>query len=287
MTLEELVHNLESLVATEAVLAVKDHVEELKKSFLAQFYHLLDEKKEAFLAENPDTTESFHYQHPLKPKFDQLYSQYKARKNAHFNNLQTTDSDPIAQTFPNIIGFERNKFIIFYVALGGRAIKYKILEGLSLSKERTVIDLNTILGNSSSSISISGLTSVYDNTSKTIHLLFWCNNKIFYLSFSSYVESTVDIMPILQLVSGNFNLDKANNSFVYDLNQAEYLVLNNDDANDNGDIPQQRPGIALTSKQNSQFVFAWYKDTNNKIVSKTINPYIKVFDKKVYEVFSQ
>ena len=205
----------------------------------------------------------------------------------NFNNLQTTDSDPIAQTFPNIIGFERNKFIIFYVALGGRAIKYKILEGLSLSKERTVIDLNTILGNSSSSISISGLTSVYDNTSKTIHLLFWCNNKIFYLSFSSYVESTVDIMPILQLVSGNFNIDKANNSFVYDLNQAEYLVLNNDDANDNGDIPQQRPGIALTSKQNSQFVFAWYKDTNNKIVSKTINPYIKVFDKKVYEVFSQ
>ena len=64
-------------------------MEELKKSFLAQFYHLLDEKKEAFLAENPDTTESFHYQHPLKPKFDQLYSQYKARKNAHFNNLQT------------------------------------------------------------------------------------------------------------------------------------------------------------------------------------------------------
>ncbi len=89
MTLEELVNNLESLVASEAVLAVKDHVEELKKSFLAQFYHLLDEKKEAFMAENPDTTEAFHYQHPLKPKFDQLYSQFKARKNAHFNNLQT------------------------------------------------------------------------------------------------------------------------------------------------------------------------------------------------------
>ena len=89
MTLEELVENLESLVATEAVLAIKDHVEELKKSFLAQFYHLLDEKKEAFLAENPDTTEAFQYQHPLKPKFDQLYTQYKARKNAHFKNLQT------------------------------------------------------------------------------------------------------------------------------------------------------------------------------------------------------
>ncbi len=89
MTLEELVDNLESLVATDAVMAVKDHVEELKKSFLAQFYHLLDEKKEAFLAENPDSTEAFQYQHPLKPKFDQLYTQYKARKNTHFKNLQT------------------------------------------------------------------------------------------------------------------------------------------------------------------------------------------------------
>jgi len=89
MTLEELVNNLESLVATDAVMAVKDHVEELKKSFLAQFYHLLDEKKEAFLAENPDSTESFQYQHPLKPKFDQIYTQYKTRKNAHFTNLQT------------------------------------------------------------------------------------------------------------------------------------------------------------------------------------------------------
>jgi hypothetical protein len=205
----------------------------------------------------------------------------------NFINLQTIDSDPIAQTFPNIIGFERNKFIIFYVALGGRAIKYKILNGLDLSKERTVIDLNTILGSSSSSITISGLTTVYDKTIKTIHLSFWCNNKIFYLSFSSYVESPADIMPMLQLVSGNFNPDKANNSLVYDLNQAGYLVLNNDDANDNGDIPQQRSGLSLTSKQNNQFLIAWYKDTNNKIVSKTINPYIKVFDKKVYEVFSQ
>jgi hypothetical protein len=89
MTLEELVNNLESLVANDAVMAVKDHVEELKKSFLAQFYHLLDEKKEAFLAENPDSTESFQYQHPLKPKFDQLHTQYKTRKNAHFTNLQT------------------------------------------------------------------------------------------------------------------------------------------------------------------------------------------------------
>lgn len=204
-----------------------------------------------------------------------------------FANLQIADSDPVAQTFPSIVGFDTNKFIVFYVAQGGSAIKFKILNAFSLSEERTVIDLNTILGSSTSSISISGLSSIYDSTSKIIHLVFWCNNKIFYLSFSSYVESTADVMPVLQLVAGNFISDKSSNPLIYNLEQAGYVVLNNDDSNDNGDIPQQRSGLTLTSKPNNQFLIAWYKDTNNKIVSKTIYPYLKVFDKKVYEVFSK
>jgi hypothetical protein len=204
----------------------------------------------------------------------------------NFTNLQDSDSDPVSQTFPNIIGFERNRFVIFYVAQGGNSIKFKILNGTSLSEERTVIDLNLILKTSSSSNVISGLTSVFQESNKTIHLLFWCNNKIFYLSFSSYIESTVDIMPKLQLVSGNFTVDKSSNPLVYDLNQEGYVTLNNDD-DDNTDIPQQRPGLALTLKKKNQDLVAWYKDTNNKIVSKTIYPNSKVFDKRVYEVFSQ
>ena len=204
----------------------------------------------------------------------------------NFTNLQDSDSDPVSQTFPNIIGFERNRFVIFYVAQGGNSIKFKILNGTSLSEERTVIDLNLILKTSSSSNVISGLTSVFQESNKTIHLLFWCNNKIFYLSFSSYIESTVDIMPKLQLVSGNFTVDKSSNPLVYDLNQEGYVTLNNDD-DDNTDIPQQRPGLALTLKKKNQYLVAWYKDTNNKIVSKTIYPNSKVFDKRVYEVFSQ
>jgi hypothetical protein len=204
----------------------------------------------------------------------------------NFTNLQDSDSDPVSQTFPNIIGFERNRFVIFYVAQGGNSIKFKILNGTSLSEERTVIDLNLILKTSSSSNVISGLTSVFQESNKTIHLLFWCNNKIFYLSFSSYIESTVDIMPKLQLVSGNFTVDKSSNPLVYDLNQEGYVTLNNDD-DDNTDIPQQRPGLALTLKKKNQDLVAWYKDTNNKIVSKTIYPNSKVFDRRVYEVFSQ
>jgi len=210
--------------------------------------------------------------------------QLNEEKFPNFLNLQNENSDPVAQTYPNIIGFDTNNFVIFYVAQGNNAIKYKILNGSLLSEERTLIDLNTILGTSSSANTITGLTSIFEESKKLVHLLFWCDKKIFYLNFSSFVSAPVNLMPILQLVSGNFELDKSNNSLVYNLNEAKYIVLNNDDINDNSDVPQQRPALALS--RNDQHLITWYKDANNKIVSKTIYPYSKVFDKKVYEVFS-
>lgn len=86
--MEDLAAELEKLVANEKVMAVKDHVEEVRKSFMSKYHHFLDEKKDEWHAENPDTTEDFHYHFPLKTKFDQIYSQYRDRKNAHFKNLQ-------------------------------------------------------------------------------------------------------------------------------------------------------------------------------------------------------
>lgn len=89
LSLEALVDELENLVTNEKVMSVKDHVEEIKKSFLAKYYHLLDEKKEEFLAENPDITEEFQYSSPTKAKFDQYYSLFRDNKNTHFKSLQT------------------------------------------------------------------------------------------------------------------------------------------------------------------------------------------------------
>ncbi len=88
LSMEQLVDELGELVAVEKLMSVKDHVEELKKSFLSKYHHFIDEKKEEFHAENPDTTEDFHYHFPLKVKFDQLYSQYRDKKNNHFQSLQ-------------------------------------------------------------------------------------------------------------------------------------------------------------------------------------------------------
>ena len=89
LTMEALVAELETLVANEKVMAVKDHVEEVKKAFLSKYHHFIEEKKDEFHAENPDSTEDFHYHLPLKSKFDQLYSQYRDRKNTHFKSLES------------------------------------------------------------------------------------------------------------------------------------------------------------------------------------------------------
>jgi len=89
LSMEALVGELEKLVSSERIMAVKDHVEEAKKAFLAKYHHFIDEKKEEWLSENPETTEDFHYHLPLKTKFDQLYNQYRDKKNTHFKSLQT------------------------------------------------------------------------------------------------------------------------------------------------------------------------------------------------------
>lgn len=88
LPMEKLVEELETLVATDQVMSIREHVEEIKKAFLSKYYHFLDEKKDEFHAENPDTTEDFHYNFPLKAKFDALYNQYRDKKNTHFKSLQ-------------------------------------------------------------------------------------------------------------------------------------------------------------------------------------------------------
>ncbi|UFH45067.1 DUF349 domain-containing protein [Flavobacterium galactosidilyticum] len=89
LSLEALVEELKNLVSTHKVISAKEHIEEIKKSFLAKYNHLLEEKKEDFLAENQDPNEDFQYHSPLKTNFDKYYSIFRDAKNAHFKSLQT------------------------------------------------------------------------------------------------------------------------------------------------------------------------------------------------------
>jgi hypothetical protein len=88
LSMEALVDELEKLTEVEKVMSVKEHVEEIKKEFLAKYHHFIDEKRDEFKAENPDSNEDFEYHLPLKSKFDTLYKQLKGKQNAHFKSLQ-------------------------------------------------------------------------------------------------------------------------------------------------------------------------------------------------------
>jgi hypothetical protein len=92
-SLELLVEELKKLVTNEKVMSVKDHVEEIKKSFTAKYNHLLEEKKEEFIAASQeietDAKEEFQYNSPLKTQFDKFYTLFRENKNTHFKSLQT------------------------------------------------------------------------------------------------------------------------------------------------------------------------------------------------------
>lgn len=88
-SLDSLVDELKKLVNTDKVMSVKDHIEEIKKSFLLQYNHLLEEKREEFNASNQDPNEEFQYHSPLKSKFDEYYNIFREKRNVHFKHLQT------------------------------------------------------------------------------------------------------------------------------------------------------------------------------------------------------
>ncbi|WP_278035314.1 DUF349 domain-containing protein [Flavobacterium nitratireducens] len=90
LSMETLVDELQKLVSNEAVMSIREHVEEIKKAFLSKYNHFIEEKKEEYFAENLDTTEDFQYHFPLKSKFDQFYTLYKENKNTHFKSLQNS-----------------------------------------------------------------------------------------------------------------------------------------------------------------------------------------------------
>jgi hypothetical protein len=89
LSMEQLVNELHILVTNDNVMSVKEHVEDIKKAFLAKYNHFIEEKKEEYQIENPTISDDFQYHFPLKTKFDESYSLYRDNKNRHFKSLQT------------------------------------------------------------------------------------------------------------------------------------------------------------------------------------------------------
>ena len=90
MDMEVLVDHLDEIVNSDKALSMKRHVEEIRKVFITQYHKFMDEKREVFHRENPDSTNDFHYDFPLKKRFNALLSKFREKKNAHFKNMQAS-----------------------------------------------------------------------------------------------------------------------------------------------------------------------------------------------------
>lgn len=87
MTKEALVAELERLIKSEKIQAIKEHVEEIKAEFNAKFDEELEEKKEEFLADGGNIID-FHYSTPVKKEFNSIYFDYKEKRNKYYQQLK-------------------------------------------------------------------------------------------------------------------------------------------------------------------------------------------------------
>jgi hypothetical protein len=87
MSKEALVDELEKLLKTEKVQAIKEHVEEIRTEFNAKFDEEVEQKKEEFLADGGNIID-FHYSTPLKKRFNSVYFDYKEKRNKYYQQLK-------------------------------------------------------------------------------------------------------------------------------------------------------------------------------------------------------
>ncbi|MGG5507750.1 MULTISPECIES: DUF349 domain-containing protein [unclassified Myroides] len=89
LDMEQLTSELQKLIQSYKITNIKDLVEDIKKEFYRQYNDFIEEKKEAFLEENPDAQSSdFDYNLPVKSTFDSLYHDFKTKKNSYYKELQ-------------------------------------------------------------------------------------------------------------------------------------------------------------------------------------------------------
>lgn len=87
MTMENLVGELQRLIRTEKVQAIKNHVDAIKSEFDLKFQEFLEEKKEEFIS-NGGNEVDFRYNSVAKRQFNEVYSDYREKRNAYYRNLE-------------------------------------------------------------------------------------------------------------------------------------------------------------------------------------------------------
>lgn len=95
MSLENLVGELQRLVRNEKVQAIRKHVEGIKYEFDLKFQDFLEHKKEEFVTRG-GTEADFRYNSVTKRQFNEVYSDYREKRNQYYRNLDQSLKENLA-----------------------------------------------------------------------------------------------------------------------------------------------------------------------------------------------
>ncbi|ADV50009.1 protein of unknown function DUF349 [Cellulophaga algicola DSM 14237] len=92
MSMENLVGELQRLVKNEKVQAIRKHVDGIKYEFDLKFQEFLEHKKEEFVS-NGGNEIDFKYNSVTKRQFNEVYSEYRDKKNQYHKSLENSLKD--------------------------------------------------------------------------------------------------------------------------------------------------------------------------------------------------
>jgi len=87
LSMENLVGELQRLLRTEKIQAIRKHVEGIKHEFDLKFQDFLEHKKEEFVSRGGAPTD-FRYNSVTKRQFNELYAEYREKRKQYYNNLE-------------------------------------------------------------------------------------------------------------------------------------------------------------------------------------------------------
>lgn len=113
MSLEGLAIELEKLVQSQKVQAIKTHVDGINAEFKTKFQALVEEKKEDFLNEGGNEID-FYFSSPIEKRYKAAYREYRNKISDHYKSLEKNlkqnlaDKLEIIEELKGLINVEEN-----------------------------------------------------------------------------------------------------------------------------------------------------------------------------------
>jgi hypothetical protein len=92
LTMENLVGELQRLLRTEKIQAIRKHAESIKREFDLKFQDFIEHKKEEFISRGGEPTD-FRYNSVTKRQFNELFGEYRDKRNQYYKELEQNLQD--------------------------------------------------------------------------------------------------------------------------------------------------------------------------------------------------